>query len=222
MQVVLLVRVVKLSQPPVDDAELTLLVVNNNVVGLDVPVHDAIAVSIVESLQHLVHVVAGIFMVPAVDELVKVSCIDVFHCERRYHCFRVNKYVEQLDDVRPAAQRLENGELPANSMRLDRTETLENDLFAVSHVQRLIDPAVDAASNTFGYLVVLLFSPPYKEQVVVPDARVSLCVHVRVRAGPANDPSIVLALFKNLAFRSRLSVYAEEHIAAVLVGFFVG
>ena len=47
---------VELRQAPVDEPQLSVLVVDHHVVRLDVAVHDAEAVAIVEGLQELVQV----------------------------------------------------------------------------------------------------------------------------------------------------------------------
>ena len=57
--VVLLAGVVELGEAPVDQTELPVLMVDHDVVGLHVSVHDAHAVTVVERLQELVKVVPG-------------------------------------------------------------------------------------------------------------------------------------------------------------------
>ena len=51
---------VELREAPVDEPELSVLVVDHDVVGLDVSVHDAHAVAVVQSLQQLVQVVPDV------------------------------------------------------------------------------------------------------------------------------------------------------------------
>ena len=53
-------REVELAKPPVDDSQFFCLMVDDYVLGLDVPVHDAHGVGIVQSLQNLVNVVFAI------------------------------------------------------------------------------------------------------------------------------------------------------------------
>ena len=60
--VVLLPRVVELCQAPVNEPELSVLVINHDVVGLDVSVHDAHAVAVVQGLQEFVEVVPDVIV----------------------------------------------------------------------------------------------------------------------------------------------------------------
>ena len=53
---------VEFGQAPINEPELSVLVVNHNVVGLDVPVHDSHAVAVVQGLQELVEVVADVIV----------------------------------------------------------------------------------------------------------------------------------------------------------------
>jgi hypothetical protein len=49
--------VVKLGKPPVDKPKLAFLMIDHHVVGLHIPVHDPVAVAVVERLQQLEDVV---------------------------------------------------------------------------------------------------------------------------------------------------------------------
>ena len=47
---------VELGQAPVDESEFAVFVIDHHIVRLDVPVHDAQAVTVVQGLQELVQV----------------------------------------------------------------------------------------------------------------------------------------------------------------------
>ena len=49
-------RVIKLGQAPIDESEFAVFVIDHHVVRLDVAVHDAQAVAVVQRLQQLVQV----------------------------------------------------------------------------------------------------------------------------------------------------------------------
>ena len=81
--VVLLTRMIELGQAPVDESKLSVLVIDHDVVGLDVAVHDAEAVAIVECLQQLVQVEADVVVGKSLIELLEVCVLDVFQNEGR-------------------------------------------------------------------------------------------------------------------------------------------
>ena len=54
--VVLLARVIELGEAPIDQTQLPILVINHHVVWLDIPVHDAHAVAVVQGLEEFVQV----------------------------------------------------------------------------------------------------------------------------------------------------------------------
>ena len=49
-------RMVKLGQAPIDEAKFSVFVIDHYVVRFDIPVHDAHAVTVVQSLQQLVKI----------------------------------------------------------------------------------------------------------------------------------------------------------------------
>ena len=67
--VVLLSRVVELSQPPVYQPQPPVLVVDHHVVGLHVPVHDAHAVAVVQGSQQLIEVASYIIVSQGLDKI---------------------------------------------------------------------------------------------------------------------------------------------------------
>ena len=52
--VVFLTQVVKFSETPIDETELAVLVIDHNVMWLDISMHNALGVRVVESLENLV------------------------------------------------------------------------------------------------------------------------------------------------------------------------
>lgn len=58
--VVLSPRVIELSQAPVDQPELSILVIYHHIVRLHISVHDAVGVGVVESLEQLENIISDV------------------------------------------------------------------------------------------------------------------------------------------------------------------
>lgn len=69
--------VIELSQTPVNKPKLPIFVVNHDVVWLDVPVHDAHAVTIVEGLKQFVQVEANVIVCQRLVKQFEVGVVDV-------------------------------------------------------------------------------------------------------------------------------------------------
>jgi hypothetical protein len=69
--------VVELGQTPIDEAQLAVGVVDHDVVGLHIAVHDALRVAVVKGLQDLEHVVADVEIVEALVEFAEVSIASI-------------------------------------------------------------------------------------------------------------------------------------------------
>ena len=70
--IVLLARVVELSQPPVNQPEPPVLMVYHHIVRLHVPMHDAHAVAVVQSPQQLIEVASYIIVSQGLRTKVKI------------------------------------------------------------------------------------------------------------------------------------------------------
>ena len=60
--VVLSSRVVKFSETPINESELTLFMINHDIVRLDIPVHDSVGVTIIQCLEQFENVVADVIV----------------------------------------------------------------------------------------------------------------------------------------------------------------
>lgn len=64
-------------------AHLPLLMVDHNVVRLDITVHDAFAVAVVEGLKQFKNVVSHVIVLELGVQTPKVSIVDIFKNQRR-------------------------------------------------------------------------------------------------------------------------------------------
>ena len=154
--VVLLARVVKLGQPPVDEPQRARRGVDHHVVRFHVPVHHPARVAKVEGEQELVHVVAHVGVGEGRVEDLEVGGVDVLEHERRRLGRGVAHAVEQGDDVGPPAQRLQDLDLPLDLFLLDRFEDFDHAFGAVCRVHAFEHFRVFAAADLADDLIVVL------------------------------------------------------------------
>ena len=98
-----LTLVVELRKPPVDEPQLSLLVVDHHVVWLNIPVHDAVRVAVIERLEQLVDVVPDVEVRQGGVQHFEVHVVHVFKDEARSLALRIANHIQQLNDVLAAA-----------------------------------------------------------------------------------------------------------------------
>mmetsp|Transcript_51395 Transcript_51395/g.111835 ORF Transcript_51395/g.111835 Transcript_51395/m.111835 type:complete len:285 (-) Transcript_51395:240-1094(-) len=178
----LALRVVKLGEAPVDQAQLALLVVDHDVVRLHVAVHDAVGMAVLERLEQLVDVVAHVVVCERGVERAEVGVVDVLEDERGRLGLRVPDDIEQLDDVGPARQIHQDLDLALDLLLLDGFEDLDDHLGAVGHAHALEHLRVLTAPDLADDLVVVLLAPLHLQALIVPVLLGPLQVDVRVPA----------------------------------------
>lgn len=166
--VVLSAGVVELRQTPVDEAELPLLVVNHHVVRLDVAVHHAVGMAVVQRLEQLEYVVPDVVVRQGRVQDLEVGVVHVLEDERGGLALRVADDVEELDDVGTAAHVLEDLNLALDFFLLDGLEDLDDALGVAPDVDALKDLTVLAPTYLADYLVVLLVAPVHGKGLIVP------------------------------------------------------
>lgn len=99
--IVLLARMVELSQAPIDQAQLAVRVVNHNVVRLHIAVHDSFRVTVVQRFQDLEHVEADVEIIEALVEFAEICVASVheFRDDGRRLGEGVAHHIDQLNDV---------------------------------------------------------------------------------------------------------------------------
>ena len=128
---------VELCQTPINQPQLSLLVVDHNVVRLDISVHNALAVAEIESLQQLKNVVPDIVVDESRIQRPEVCVVDVLEDQAGRFALAVTYHVQQCDDVGPARKVLEDFDLSLYFLLLDRFEDLDDTLLVVGDINAL-------------------------------------------------------------------------------------
>lgn len=102
--IVLLLRMIELRQSPIDDPEDPPLVIDHHIVRLHIPMHDPVRMTVLQTLQELVHVVTDIVIREGREECLEVLVVHVFEDQTTGLGFRILDRVEEGDDVRPARE----------------------------------------------------------------------------------------------------------------------
>mmetsp|Transcript_12929 Transcript_12929/g.36903 ORF Transcript_12929/g.36903 Transcript_12929/m.36903 type:complete len:382 (-) Transcript_12929:17-1162(-) len=182
--VVLSAGVVELRQTPVDEAELPLLVVDHDVVGLHVAVHDAVGVAIIQRLEQLEDVVPDVVVRQGGVQDLEVGVVHVLEDEGGGLALRVADDVEELDDVGSAAHVLEDLDLALDLLLLDGLKDLDDALGVAPDVDSLEDLAVLAPPDLADHLVVLLVAPVHGEGFIVPVISGPMDVDIGIYSSP--------------------------------------
>lgn len=118
---------------------LALLMINHDVMGLHIAVHDTLAVTEVQRLEELVDVEADIIVREAGVQGAEIGVVDSLKHQARSLALVVPNNVEQSYDVRTASKILENLDLSLNLLLLHGLENLDNAFLVVDNVDALED-----------------------------------------------------------------------------------
>lgn len=130
---------IEFGQAPVDETQLLALVIDHDVVGLYVSVHDAARVAEIQSLEQFTDIVPYIHIAERLIECPKVRIVDVLEDERRGFALRIPDHIKQSDDIRAAGEILQNFDLSLDLLLLDRFEHLDDTLFVVEDIDAFED-----------------------------------------------------------------------------------
>jgi hypothetical protein len=108
--IVLLTRVIELSESPINKTQLAVLVVDHDVVGLNITMSNALLVAVVESSEDLKDIVSDVEVSEALIESteVNITCVHVFHDQGWGLGHGISHYINQIDDVHSCFQSLQN------------------------------------------------------------------------------------------------------------------
>ena len=127
--IVLLTGMVEFGEAPVNQSELTIGMVDHDVMRLDIAVHNALRVAEIERFENLKHVEANVEVIEALIQLaeVRIARVDKLSDDRRRLGQGVPHHIDQVDDIRAASERLQNFDLSSNLVLLDRLEYFDDD-----------------------------------------------------------------------------------------------
>jgi hypothetical protein len=138
--IVFLTRVVEFSKTPINKAEFTTGVVNHNVMGLNISVHDTLGMAEVEGLENLKHVEADIKISKAFVKCaeINIASVNELHDECGSLGHRVADNIDQVDNVDASLDRLQNFDLASNLGLLNGLKDFDNDALVVCVVDTFV------------------------------------------------------------------------------------
>mmetsp|Transcript_16309 Transcript_16309/g.25843 ORF Transcript_16309/g.25843 Transcript_16309/m.25843 type:complete len:217 (+) Transcript_16309:553-1203(+) len=166
--IVLLSWVIELCQAPVDEPQLLVSVVNHDVMGLNITVHDAARVTIVESLEKLVHIVLDIHQLESWVENLEVLGVHVLEYEGRNLRLWILNALDKLNDVGAVLKVLEDLDLSLDLFFPHRLENLDDNLSTCLRFDPLEDLTIFPSPNLAHHLVPIRCPPLYFMALVVP------------------------------------------------------
>lgn len=158
---------VKLSKSPIDESQTLVGVVDHDVVGLHISVHDALAVAEVKRFQNFVNVKPNIVVFEVLVELaeIDISRVNVLHDEGWGLSHGVSDDVNQVDDIDTPSQSLQNFDFSSNFGLFYWLQNLNDNPFVIKRINAFVDFRVFASSDLFDDFIVLLRSVSHKNKV---------------------------------------------------------
>ena len=113
--------------------------IDHDVMGLDISVHDSLAVAKVQGLQQLEDVEANIVVGKPRVEGAEVGVVDIFKDQTRRFALTVPDHIQQSDHVGTACQVLQDFDFSLDLLLLDRLEDLDDTFLVVDDVDAFED-----------------------------------------------------------------------------------
>lgn len=111
--------------------------INHDVMGLHISVHDTLAVTEVQRLEKLINVEADIIVREPRVQGTEIGVVDCLEDQARSLALVVPNNVEQSYDIRTASKVLKNLDLSLNLLLLHGLEDLDNAFLVVDNVDAL-------------------------------------------------------------------------------------
>lgn len=107
---------VEFGETPVDKTQLAIGMVDHNIVGLNIAMHDSLRVAEVKSLQDLKHVKSDIKISKTLVQgaEINIASVNVLHDQGGGLGHWVSDHVDQVDDVDAVSQSLKNLDFPSD------------------------------------------------------------------------------------------------------------
>jgi len=156
--VVLLTRVIELGESPIDKSQLAVSMVDHDVVGFHITMHDTTGVAVVKRLQDLEHVETDVEVGEALVEgaEIVITSLDVLHDQSRRFGQRIPDHIDQVNDVDATANGLQDLNLTSDLRLLDRLQNFNDNRLVVLCVDPGVHLRVLTTTDLLDYLVVLL------------------------------------------------------------------
>ena len=130
---------IKLGQPPVDKSQLSLFVVNHDIVGLYITMHDTIRVAVIQRLQELKNVVSNVIIGQRWIQNLEIRIVDVFKDERRRLGLWITHNVQELNNVGASAHVLQDFDFTLDFLLFDGLEDFDDAFGVVYYVDAFKD-----------------------------------------------------------------------------------
>jgi hypothetical protein len=121
----------------IESTNLALFMINHDIVGLHIPMHDTLAVAEVQRLKQLENVEANIVIGKAGVQCAEVGVVDRLEDQTRSLALVVANNIQQSHDIGSTREVLQNLDLTLDLLLLDRLEDLDNAFLVVDDIDAL-------------------------------------------------------------------------------------
>mmetsp|Transcript_14032 Transcript_14032/g.21715 ORF Transcript_14032/g.21715 Transcript_14032/m.21715 type:complete len:307 (+) Transcript_14032:338-1258(+) len=185
--IVLPSRMIKLGQPPINQPQLPLLMINHDIVRLDIPMHHPIRMTIIQRLEQLKYIIPNIIIRQGRIQYLEIGIIHMLKNQRGGLGLWIPYHIQQLDNVGPPTHILKYFDFTFNLFFFDGLENFNDAFGVVADVDSLEYLGVFAPADFADDLVPFLIAPVDGEGLVVPVVAGAVDVDVCVDFGSAHD-----------------------------------
>jgi len=137
--VVLLIGHVVVGETPIDEAEVTHFVIDNDVERFDIAVDDAVGVSVVESFKDFVGIQSDVHVLERADQHFSFHVRDVLENKARGFANGVAHQVKQFDDIGATVKSLQDFCFAVDFLCAHWLKDLNDACLVVLRIDALID-----------------------------------------------------------------------------------
>mmetsp|Transcript_5328 Transcript_5328/g.8367 ORF Transcript_5328/g.8367 Transcript_5328/m.8367 type:complete len:222 (-) Transcript_5328:44-709(-) len=176
---------IELGQAQVDQPQFPRLVVNHDIVGLDITVHDTVSMAVVKGFKDLKNVVANVIIRESGVQSAEIDVVDMFEHQAGGFGNGILDTLEQLNDICASPQIFQHEHLAVNLLLFDGFENLDDNRLVGFCVPAIEDFTIFTTPDFSHNLELVLSSPLDLIILIIPPSLWAVDIDISVHTSAA-------------------------------------